>query len=90
MRVDPDPAELLGLSAVIHLPVEIIGHRFIVEFHSGHTALLADQFNVPDQQWIVLSPDAEATDFCLTLIPQKQQFGPGIRREPQGRCLHHT
>ncbi len=87
MRVQPDAAELFRLPAGIDLSVEEVGHCVVVEPDRGGMALLPHEAHVLDQQQIVGGREAEATDLGVTGIPQKQQFRPRIRSEPQQRAL---
>ena len=47
MGVDPNPRELLGPAALIHLPVEEVGHGLVVEGHRGPGADLPHQLRRP-------------------------------------------
>ena len=85
MRVDPDPAELLGRPACIHLPVEIVRYGAISELHRHGRALLPDEDYVGDEQQVARCCYAEPADFRFAEVAEVQQLRPGVRSQPQRR-----
>ena len=87
MAVDPDPRELCGLPAERHLIFEKIRHGLIIEGHGDGTGALLYGLDIFDQEQVVSTGNAEATDLCVPTIPQELEFGPGISGESKARCF---
>lgn len=74
--MNPNSRELFGPTTGFHIAIEMIGHRFIIEFHVCPGSPLANQLNVFDQQQVIDGCNTESTYFRITTVTQKQQFGP--------------
>ena len=79
----PNPRELLQPAAPVHLAVEEVGHRLVVEFHRGPRACLPDKLHVLDVEQIGVCGDAEAADLRVAQVAEIEQFGPGRGAEAQ-------
>ena len=83
MGVDPEAAHLLRPSPGIHLAIEEIGHRIVVEDDRDATADLADEQNVFDIQQIVGRRNSEPADLGFAQVTQAQEFRPGNGTQPE-------
>ena len=83
MRVNPDPAKLLGTQPAINLLIKELGDRLVLEGDRDDRAVLAHQHEVFDQQQIVSGGNPEAPDFGLAEITQEQELGPRGRMESE-------
>ena len=72
MGMHPDAAELFRPPPGIHLPIEVIGHRFVVEDDAGTGADLAHQLDVLDIKQIVGGGDPESADLRVARVTQVQ------------------
>ena len=76
MSVEPDSAELLGFSAGIHLRLEKIRHRLIIERHAGDGYVLLDGYELFDPQQVSRRRYGQPADFCSLAVAEVQQLGP--------------
>jgi hypothetical protein len=81
--MDPQAAHLLRSSPGIHLAIEEIGHRRVVEKNRNATANLADEQNVVDMKQIVGRRNSKPADLCFAQVTQAQEFRPGNGAQPK-------
>ena len=82
MRVDPNPPELFGLPARIHLPIEKVGHGIVVEADVRPGAGLGYELHIFYEQQVVAAKSQNHRSLYRR-VTQEQELGPGRRAEPQ-------
>ena len=71
MRMNPDSGKLFRLPALVHLLVEEVGDRFVVECDVCPRTVLLDKLHVFYQQQVIGRCDPEPADFGLSKITQE-------------------
>jgi len=79
MGVEPDPGELLWLSASIYLGVEEISHSLIVKTDTDSGDFLFDCDKILYIEQVICLGDSKASDLGIAAISKIQQLGPGCR-----------
>ncbi len=79
MGVQPNPGELLWLSAGIYLVIEQISHSLIVETDAGSSGFLLDCDKILYIEQVICFGDSKASDLGIAAISKIQQLGPGCR-----------
>jgi hypothetical protein len=81
--MDPQAAHLLRSSPGIHLAIEEICHRMVVEEDRDAAADLADKQNIFDVKRIVGRRNSKPADLGFAQVTQAQEFRPGNGAQPK-------
>ncbi len=81
--MQPEPRELFGPSAQVHLLVEEPTDRLVIELDTDGGDFLFDGDDVLYKQQVIRTGDAKAAYLIVRLVPEVQQLGPRRRAEPQ-------
>ena len=82
VRVNPDPAALLGAVALVELVVEVVSDCAVVEGDEDLGAALLDEDDIAHIQEVSGTRDPEPTDLGRAEITQVEQLRPRGRAEP--------